>query len=74
MPSDLRAQSLNHWSTRAEPSSNLFTFKYLAFVVKSPYISQLLPYLFTADSQSDLRGCVPSLSPQKFCWIIIFHV
>ena len=56
MPSALRTQSLNRWTTRAVPSSNLLTFNYLYFSVKSPYIPQPLPHLFTADPQSDLRA------------------
>ena len=36
---------------------------------KNPYISWLLPYLFRAVPQSDLRGCLLGLKSSENCWI-----
>ena len=46
-------------------NGNLLMFWLLGFYYKTPYPSWLLPYVFGALPQSDLRGCLRGWSPQK---------
>ena len=50
-------------------NGNLLMFWLLGFCYKNPYPSWLLPYVFGALPQSDLRGHLTGLSPQKICQI-----
>lgn len=44
-------------------------FQLPSFCYKNSYIFQFLLYLFGSIPQGDLRGCLPSLSPQQVCKI-----
>ena len=50
-------------------SSNLLIFDYIIFPATNSYGSWLLPYLFRAVPQSDLRGGLSDSHPQYVLWI-----
>ena len=50
-------------------NSKLSMFQLPSFCYKNSYIFQFLLYLFGSIPQGDLRGCLPSLSPQQVCKI-----